>query len=115
MYSTAKYTVDSILLPFEAGMTERTLRVPNGNYTVREFIEVLSDLDNTQYETHVFSVSDARKQQESARLAGSTDLELAFSLKSLFSSPFMVVPKPWQNGIFKFKPKNLTEMIQGCI
>ncbi|GKZ34365.1 hypothetical protein AbraIFM66950_004596 [Aspergillus brasiliensis] len=115
MEDTAKYTVDSILLPVEAGITERTLKVPNGNYTVRELVKVLSELDGTQYETRVFPVGEARKQQESARLAGSTDLELAFSLKSLFSGPFVVVPKPWQNDMFTFKQKNLVEMIQECI
>ena len=90
------------------------MKVPNGNYTVRELVKVLSELDGTQYASRVFPVSEARKQQESARLAGSTDLELAFSLKSLFSGPFVVVPKPWQNDIFTFKPKNLVEMIREC-
>ena len=91
------------------------MKVPNGNYTVRELLKVLSELEGTQYETHIFPVTEARKRQESARLAGSTDLELAFSLKSLFSGPFVVVPKPWQNDMFAFKPKSLAEMIQECM
>ena len=91
------------------------MKVPNGNYTVRELVKVLSELDGTQYETHIFPVNEARKRQESARLAGSTDLELAFSLKALFSSPFVVVPKLWQNDMFAFRPKNLVEMIEACI
>ncbi|KAJ5128080.1 hypothetical protein N7448_008859 [Penicillium atrosanguineum] len=115
MADTAKYTVDSIFLPFESGTTERTIKVPNGNYTIREIVEVLNDIDGTQYETRVFPVSDARKEQELARLAKSNDLELAFSLKALFSSPYAVVPKPWQNDMFPFKPKGLVEMIQDCI
>ncbi|RAO70207.1 uncharacterized protein BHQ10_006219 [Talaromyces amestolkiae] len=115
MEDTAKYTVESILLPVETGITERTLKVPNGNYTVRELVKIVSELDGTQYETHIFPVNEARKQQELARLAGSTDRELAFSLKALFSSPFVVVPKPWQNDMFAFKPKNLVEMIEECL
>lgn len=91
------------------------MKVPNGNYTVREFIKVLSELDGAQYETHIFPVSEARKRQESARLAGSTDLELAFSLKAVLSNPAVVVPQPWQNDMFTFKPKNLVEMIQECL
>lgn len=91
------------------------MKVPNGNYTVRELVKVLSELGGTQYEIHLFPLSEARKRQESARLAGSTDLELAFSLKALFSSPFVVVPKPWQNDMFTFKPRNLVEMIKECM
>jgi hypothetical protein len=94
---------------------ERTLKFLNRDYTFREFFEVLCDHNNTQYETLVFPVSDARKQQESARVAESTDLELGFSSKSLFSSYCMVVPKPWQSDKFTFKPKDLRVMIRGCI
>lgn len=54
------------------------MKVPKENYTFRQLVEVPCDLDNTSYETPVFPDSDARQQQESAGIAGSTDLEQGF-------------------------------------
>jgi hypothetical protein len=94
-----RYTIDSIFPPFQPGVTERCLKVPSGNYSAREVIDLLVEIDEVKYEIHVSPVSEARRLQEAAREAGSSDLELAYSLKALFASPYLAVPKPWHNEL----------------
>lgn len=77
-------------------------------------INLLNEIDNCEYEVKVLPSDEARASQEVARQAGQTDLELGYSLKALFSNPYSVVPGPWHNDLFGFKPKDLVGMFHSC-
>ncbi|KAK9234212.1 hypothetical protein V1525DRAFT_74211 [Lipomyces kononenkoae] len=110
MADTAKYTVESILIPFEPGQHERTLKVPNGNWMVKDAIKLLGEVQGVQYTVNVNPLDEARQLQEKSRLSGDTTGELAFSLKSLFGATYAAVPNPWDNDKFSFTPMTLKEM-----
>jgi hypothetical protein len=108
--STARYTVESIFLPFEAGQSERELRIPNGNWKIKDAIKILGDVQKVEYTSSYSPISVAREQEEKYRLEGNTGMELLMSLKSLFGSPLCKVPGPWDNEKFDFTPLTLEEM-----
>lgn len=79
--STARYTVESILMPFD-GQSERQLRVPNGNWKIKDAIRILGEVQGVEYTSTYLPINDAREQQEKYRQEGNTDMELLMSLKS---------------------------------
>ncbi|KAK9320862.1 hypothetical protein V1517DRAFT_340361 [Lipomyces orientalis] len=112
MADTARYTVESILIPLEPGKQERTLRVPNGNWKVKDAIKILGEIEGVQYACNIKPLKEARELQEKSRQSGDTSEELAFSLKALFGTPYATVPKPWDNDKFSFAPMTLKEMFK---
>ncbi|KAK9366243.1 hypothetical protein V1509DRAFT_299084 [Lipomyces kononenkoae] len=110
MVDTGKYTVESILIPFEAGQQERTLKVPNGNWKVKDAIKLLGEVQGVPYTVINKPLDEARQLQEEARQRGDTFQELGFSLKSLFGTPYAAVPKPWDNDKFSFTQMTLKDM-----
>lgn len=112
MPDTARYTVESILMPFEPNESVRELRVPNGNWKIKDAIKLLGEIQGVQYTSHYLPVSVAREEQEKYRQEGNTDMELLSSLKAGLGSPFIKVPGPWDNNKFDFTPLTLEEMFR---
>jgi len=112
MVDTARYTVESILLPFEAGQSERQLRVPNGNWKIKDAIRILGEVQKAKYTENYIPVSVARELQEKYRQEGNTHMELLSGLSALFGSPLCKVPGPWDNEKFDFTPLTLKEMFE---
>ena len=102
--------MEGIFLPFEAGQSERELRVPNGNWTIKDALRILGEVQKVDYTANYIPVTVAREQQEKYRQEGNTDMELLMSLRALFASPLCKVPGPWDNGKFDFTPLTLKEM-----
>jgi hypothetical protein len=102
--------VESILLPFEAGQFERQLRVPNGNWKIKDAIRILGEAQGVEYTATYSPIGVAREQQEKYRLEGNTGMELLMSLKALFGSPYCKVLGPLDNDKFDFTPLTLEEM-----
>jgi hypothetical protein len=86
------------------------LRVPNGNWKVKDAIKILGEIQGIDYKCNIRAQHEPRELQQKASQSGDTGQELAFSLKSLFETPFAAVPKPWDNGKFTFAPMTLKEM-----
>jgi hypothetical protein len=110
--STARYTVESILVPLEQGHTERQLRVPNGNWKIKDAIKLLGEVQGAEYTSNCFSIEEARDLQEKYRQNGEAGKELLMSLKALFASPYAAVPKPWDNDKFSFTPLTLEQIFK---
>ena len=110
--STARYTVEQILIPFEEGQSERQLRVPNGNWTIKNAIEILGKVQGVEYTSTYLPIQVAREQQEKYRQEGNTDMELLMGLRAGFGSTFCKVPEPWDNDKFDFIPLTLEEMFR---
>lgn len=111
--STARYTVEQILMPFDHGQSERQLRVPNGNWKIKDAIKLLGEVQGVEYTSTYHPVKLAREQQEKYHQEGNTPMELLWGLRALFGSPFCTVPEPWDNEKFDFKPLALEEIFKG--
>ncbi|KAK9311567.1 NmrA-like family-domain-containing protein [Lipomyces starkeyi] len=111
MADAARYTVESILIPLPPSKQERSLRVPNGNWKVKDAIKILGEVQGLQYTCNIKPLNEARELQEKSRQSGDTGEELAFSLKALFGTPYATVPEPWDNSKFSFTPMTLQEML----
>ena len=92
--------MESIFLQFEAGQSERQLRIPNGNWKIKEALRILGEVQKVEYTATYTPISVAREQQENYRQEGNTGMELLMRLKALFGSPLCKAPKPWDNGKF---------------
>ena len=97
-------------MPLEQGRTERQLRVPYGNWKIKDVIKTLGEVQGVEYTSTYGSVNEARVLQEKYRQNGETHMELMMSLKALLAGPYCIVPKPWDNDKFSFTPMALEQM-----
>jgi hypothetical protein len=102
--------VESILQPFKPNEPGRELKVPNGNWKIKDVIRILGEIQGVQYNSQYLSPSVAREDQEKYRQDGNTGMELLSNLKALFGSPLGKIPGPWDNNKFDFTPLTLEEM-----
>ena len=101
-----------MLLPFEPSESVRELRVPNGNWKIKDAIKLLGEIQGVQYSSQYLPASVAREEQEKDRQEGGTDMELISSLKAGLSSPLVKDPGHWDNNKFDFTPLTLGEMFR---
>lgn len=104
VYSVAKCTIASILIPFSPTSSSsscRELRIPNFNSSLMSAITTLSEVQGVTYTLIHSSVEEAKKEQEYYREKGDIAKELLANQKVQAASPLVAVPEPWDNDVFE--------------
>ncbi|KAJ7140764.1 hypothetical protein C8R44DRAFT_827641 [Mycena epipterygia] len=107
-----KFIVESVLLPLEAGQSQRELRVVGDALTWAELMQLLGEAQGVVYETTYLDPQEAAEKEEAARLAGDVEGELYWSGKAMFSNGVAFVPGPYDNARFSFTPETARETFQ---
>ena len=115
IYSIARYTVLSVLLPFVDGHQKREIRVVGERTTFQGLIDVLGETEGEKYESTYLPADEALAEQEKARKAEDETAELLWSLRTLGASGNATVPGSWHNDLFDFKPESVRETLERTI
>jgi hypothetical protein len=110
--SIARYTVESILLPFEDGQQKREIRVTGDQTTWGRLIGDLGTAQGATYEQKYLPASEALHYQEEARRAEDEAAEMMWSVKPLAASGNAIVPGKLDNDRFSFRPETALETFQ---
>jgi len=106
----AKYTVDSVLLPFSSPQQQkRVIKVTGDQTTWGKLIADLGKAQGVVYEQSYLPVAEALQKQEEARVAEDEALEMMWSVKPLAASGNAIVPGKLDNGMFSFRPETALE------
>jgi hypothetical protein len=89
------------------------LRVPNGNWKIKDAVKILGEVQGVEYSSSYHPVQVARAKQEKYRQEGNTPMELLSGLRALFGNPLCKVLEPWDIDKFDFTPLTLEEMFRG--
>ena len=113
--SIARYTVSSLLLPFQATAasgSERTIRVGGTSTTFQNLVDSLGIARGVKYKTQYLPPAEAAVKEEQARLVGDEHAEMMWSIKPLIASGFGVADgagAKLDNGLFDFTPETMNE------
>lgn len=118
--SIARYTVDSLLIPFKADQgpfpNRRTLRVQGGSKPYGELVADLENARGIKYSVEYRDPAEALKLMEEARQRGDEAGEMFWSIRTLPASGYGVadgVEKgKLDNGLFDFTPETPEETFQ---
>jgi hypothetical protein len=101
----ARYTVASILKPFEG--TERTLRVQGWSGPLTKLVQALETARGCSYRVNYTDAEVARHKEEACRTRGDDVGEMMFSIKPLLASGFGIADGvgPLDNHRFDFEPE----------
>ncbi|OCL11537.1 NAD(P)-binding protein [Glonium stellatum] len=115
----ARYTVDSLLIPFEAtgrDGAERVIRVGGEITTFQRVVDLLGEARDVKYSVTYVDPSEAITKEEEARLNGDEEAQMAWSIVPLISSGFGVpdgIPgSKLDNDRFSFIPEKVHETFQ---
>ncbi|KAJ7642003.1 hypothetical protein FB45DRAFT_901570 [Roridomyces roridus] len=108
----ARYTVDSIFLPFPEHQSCREIRVRGDHLTWTQLIALLEEIQGVKYKVTFLDPKVAAEKQEEARLRGDEEEELKWAGRVLGPSGMVQVPEPLDNHKFGFVPKTAREVMQ---
>jgi hypothetical protein len=113
--SIARFTVSSLLLPFQATTasgSERTLRVQGTKTTFQGLVDALDAARGVKYEVQYLDPAEAKEREEQARVQGDEESEMMWSVRPLIASGFGVAGgqgKELDNGLFDFRAETVEE------
>ncbi|KAJ6528933.1 hypothetical protein B0H19DRAFT_968764 [Mycena capillaripes] len=108
----ARYTVESVLLPFSEGQSRREIRVRGDQVTFTQLIALLEEIQGVKYQTKFFDPQEAAKKQEEARLRGDEEGELMWAGRTNIPAGRVIIPLPLDNEKFGFKPEPIKETLR---
>ncbi|KAF8215092.1 hypothetical protein K438DRAFT_2123779 [Mycena galopus ATCC 62051] len=108
----ARYTVESVLLPFPEGQSRREIRVCGDQVTFKQLIAVLEEIQGVKYQAKFFDLQEAAEKQEEARLRGDEEGELMWAGRTNIPAGRVIIPLPLDNEKFGFKPEPIKETLR---
>ncbi|KAJ7302721.1 hypothetical protein DFH08DRAFT_927703 [Mycena albidolilacea] len=105
----ARYTVESVLLPFPEGQSRREIRVRGDQVTFKQLISLLEEVQGVKYQAKFFDPQEAAEKQEEARLRGDEEGELMWAGRTNIPAGRVIIPLPLDNDKFGFKPEPIKE------
>ncbi|KAF7363001.1 NAD(P)-binding protein [Mycena venus] len=108
----ARYTVESVLLPFPEEQSRREIRVRGDQVTFKQLIALLEQIQGVKYQTKFFDPQEAAKKQEEARLCGDEEGELMWAGRTNIPAGRVIIPLPLDNEKFGFKPEPIKETLR---
>jgi hypothetical protein len=118
VFSIARYTVSSLLLPFQPTTTSgsgRTIRVQETKTMFHGLVDALGAARGVRYERQDQDLAEAGLREEQARIAGDEEAEMMWSIRPLIASGFGVADgegKGLDSGLFGFTPETAEETFQ---
>jgi len=98
--AAAQYLVATLLVPIVPGVSERTYRFVENNYTYGEIIDTLQRVQGVRYKVTYKDVEEARVKEAKAREIGDVNLELEASHQLIQGTGRTIVPGPYDNDKF---------------
>ncbi|KAJ7656736.1 hypothetical protein DFH06DRAFT_1410090 [Mycena polygramma] len=112
MPDVAKFTVASVLLPFEdPSHPLRELRVSGDCLTWKALMALLEEVQGVKYDITYLDPVEAAEKQEAARVNGDTEGELMWAACAMMANGLALLPEPSDNHRFAFKPETATETL----
>ncbi|KAJ7887027.1 hypothetical protein B0H14DRAFT_2337976 [Mycena olivaceomarginata] len=108
----ARYTVESVLLPFPEGQSRREIRVRGDQVTFEQLIALLEEVQGMKYQAKFFDPQEAAEKQEEARLRGDEEGELMWAGRTNIPAGRVIIPLPLDNDKFGFKPEPIKETLR---
>jgi len=106
----ARYTVESLLLPFPNQSQQREIRVVGENLTWQAVVDTLGEVQGVRYETTYLSAELAAEKEADARKSGDEEKELTWSVIPFIASGTAIVPGPLDNDKFSFKAETVKDV-----
>ncbi|KAK6981765.1 NAD(P)-binding protein [Favolaschia claudopus] len=107
-----KYTVESVLLPWEGNQQRRELRFGAETLTWKALLETLEEVQGVKYDTVYLDPHEAEAKEEEARVKGDVEAEVSWCALKLLGTGVGHMRGPFDNERFSFKPETVKETFQ---
>ncbi|KAK7032679.1 NAD(P)-binding protein [Favolaschia claudopus] len=107
-----KYTVESVLLPWEGNQQRRELRFGAETLTWQALLETLEEVQGVKYDTVYLDPHEAEAKEEEARVKGDVEAEISWCALKLMGTGVGHMRGPFDNERFSFKPETVKETFQ---
>jgi hypothetical protein len=104
--------VESILIPFPEGESERNFKLSSGTRSWNELLQVINKIYDVTYSERYHSPSEAAAQETKFEEAGNFGMAFLWYAKAMMGSGRAVLSRLWDNDKFAWEPESVESVFE---